>query len=114
MDKESYFITYSWMPKLGLRGTALAVYAVIYSFTEQGLTWHGSCATLAERVGSTRSNANRALTALMNRGFIKRVREEKKGYDFPEYVALEPEEGRAGTAQCCAETTQGLYRNDTQ
>ena len=112
--KESYFIIYSWMPKLGLRGTALGVYAVIYSFTERGQTWRGSCSTLAERVGATRSNANRALAALVNRGLVKRVREERKGHEFPEYVALKPEEGCAETAQGCAETAQGLCRNDTE
>ena len=108
MDKESYFITYSWMPKLGLRGTALAVYAVIYSFTEQGLTWHGSCSTLAERVEVNRTTVMKALSVLEKRGLIKRVGERRSGSGraIVEYTALKPE-GK------CNETQHSMCQNDT-
>ena len=102
------------MPKLGLRGTALAVYAVIYSFTEKGQTWRGSCSTLAERVGSTRGNVNEVLASLVKRGLIKRTDGDRSESSnaFPEYAALVPETD-SGPVMRLSENPTGVSENPT-
>ncbi len=91
--KENYCITYSWMDKLGLRQTAIRVYAVIYGFTKNGQSWHGSCSTLAEYAGTTRRSIMRALSCLAERGLIERIGVKCVGSGRPivEYKALRPD-----------------------
>ncbi len=97
------------MPKLGLHGTVRDVYAVICVFTEHGHTWRGSCAAVAELIGSTRENVNKAIAALMKRGLITCVRNERNGRDLPEYSALIPEPRCDKTSQeVCQNVTGGV------
>ena len=111
---EQYYMIYSWMPKLGLRGTALAVYAVIYGYTANGRTWHGSCGTLADRVGSTRENVSRTLASLTERGLIRTCGVHTGATAvYPEYVAQRPEAGCDKTSQGCDKISQGVCRNVT-
>ena len=113
-SKENFLITYSWMDDLGLRPAAVRVYAVIYSFTEHGQTWHGSCTTLAKYARSTRCYVNCILEELTERGLIRRVREERKGVSFPEYVAVRPGETDAAGAPRCSQIEQGMFENRTE
>ncbi|MBR0156254.1 MAG: helix-turn-helix domain-containing protein [Clostridia bacterium] len=92
---KGYYYIYKWMfDELGLRCRTVHAYAVIYNYTRNGLTWHGSCRELAERIGSTRCWTNRILADLERRGLIKRVGKRR---GIPEYIAIRPGEG-------CAET----------
>ena len=87
---------------------ALLIYALIYSFTEHGQTWHGSCQTLSKRVGITRANVMNALSTLTERGLIKRIGEKRvgSGRSIVEYTAQDPDDK-------CIESIHSMHRNDT-
>lgn len=96
------------MSELGLRPAALLIYALIYSFTEHGQTWHGSCQTLSKRVGITRANVMNALSSLTERGLIKRIGERRvgSGRSIVEYTALDPDDE-------CTESIPSMHQNNT-
>ena len=56
--------------RLCLSGTALLVYAVIYSFHESGGSCHASREYLARRVGVSERAVSSAVSELVSRGFV--------------------------------------------
>jgi len=55
---------------LGLRGVALKVYALIYSFTKAGGSCYGSLNYICERTGASRAAVKRATKKLLDCGYI--------------------------------------------
>ena len=83
------YSVYRFMTRdLGLRGAALQVFAVIYSFTTVGSgEFSGSREYLAETVGVCEKTVDRALSLLLRRGLLER-RERRLGYSTYEYIAV--------------------------
>lgn len=69
---ENYFQISGWMlNKLGLKGTTLNVYAIIYGFTQDGESeFTGSRQYLCEFTGATKPTIDKALCELVEKGFI--------------------------------------------
>lgn len=72
---ENYTVFGFMTRGLGLSGAELQVYAVIYSFSRDGVgTFSGSRAYLAATVGFSERTVTRALGTLLDKGYIKRSR----------------------------------------
>ena len=69
---ESYFQVSGWMiNRLGLKGTTLNVYAIIYGFTQDGETeFTGSRQYLCEFTGATKPTIDKSLNELIEKGLI--------------------------------------------
>lgn len=63
-----------WMiTKLGLKGNALIVYAIIYGFSQDGRThFTGSLQYLADWTSTTKPGVHKILRSLVNKGFIRK------------------------------------------
>ncbi len=83
---ENYTVYRFMTQELGLRGAALQVFAVIYSFTRAVGEFSGSREYLADTVGISIKTVDRAIGELNSRGLIMR-REERRGYTCFTYMA---------------------------
>lgn len=72
MRDENYYTIKGWMiNKLGLKGTQLSLYAIIYGFSQDGASvFRGSVKYLAEFCNVTENSARMNLRELENRGLI--------------------------------------------
>lgn len=70
--------------ELGLGGTRLLIYALIYSFKRSGLTYYGTQEYLADRIGCAVSTIRRSLKMLLDANLITKVYE--KGSKTPIYT----------------------------
>ena len=85
--KEWFYTITESMLSLGLRGTELNLFAILYGYSQKG---DGCCyatrAELATRCGvSSKRTIDAALDSLEERGFIVRVNVLKKGQTIPAY-----------------------------
>ena len=84
--ENSYYIVYDFMvEELKLNGTALMVYALIYSFTNAGSECYGSMQYIAERVGASRVTVYRALKELVEKNYV--IKRRSEGTNNISYVA---------------------------
>ena len=83
---DNYTVYRFMTQELLLRGAALQVFAVIYSFTRAVGEFGGSREYLAATVGISLKTVDRALGELQARGLIAR-REERRGYASFTYTA---------------------------
>lgn len=69
---DNYFTVKGWMlNRLGLKGTQLLLYAVIYGFSQDGQSaFKGAVGYLAEFAGVTETSARSNLNALVEKGLI--------------------------------------------
>ena len=69
---ENYYIIKGWMINdLKLKGTQLSLYAIIYGFSQDGVSaFKGSVGYLAEFCGVTENSARMNLRELQNKGLI--------------------------------------------
>lgn len=74
---------------LGLKGSELYIYAVIYGFSKQKKTFSGSLKYLSEVTGFTAVQSCNALKNLVNKGYIIKNAINARRI---EYTALMPEE----------------------
>ena len=73
-NKTSSFLIHSFMiDRLGLSGTELLVFALIYSFTKAGSSCYGSYDYIAGRVGASISTVGRAIKHLLEKNNIVRL-----------------------------------------
>lgn len=95
------------MQELGLRGTELNLYAILYGYSqEEDGCYYGTRATLAKRCGvSSTRTIDAALESLINKGLIRK-RIVKNGEQ-----TLITYSTRAKSAQGCAEIAQGIPKN---
>ena len=98
MKEWFYTITQS-MFDLGLRGTELNLFAVIYGYSQKGDgCYYGTRKELCERCGvSSLRTIDSALASLIEKGLINRFTFEKDGQTF--------------TAYGCADSAQGGVQN---
>ena len=88
MDNTNYITIQGWMVKeLKLRGNELLVFAIIYGFTQDGESrFQGSCAYLADWLGSSRQTALNMLNLLTNKGLITRTEKTVNGMRVCDYA----------------------------
>ena len=90
----SYYTIHKWMrTDLGLSGKEVDIYAVVYSFSRGGGgSFYGSLSTLGELVGaSSRSTLITALTGLVEKGLITKVRSRtERGELWIHYAVVNP------------------------
>ena len=70
--KDFYYTIHSFMThELGLKGSALVVYAIIYAFSGSGSsTFHGTLDFIAKHTGTCQNSARQAIKQLLNNGLI--------------------------------------------
>lgn len=86
IKSENHYTVIGWMRKLGLKGNDLAVYAIIYGFSqteEQKFT--GSLQYLADWCGSTKQGILKNLKNLIDAGLITKNEVIKNNVKFCEY-----------------------------
>lgn len=76
MKTESYVVLRPFMvEELGLKGSELVAYALIYGFSQDGESWFtGSARYVADWCGITRRNAINVLQKLTDKGLVEKVR----------------------------------------
>nr|UWI29869.1 MAG: Replication initiator protein A (RepA) N-terminus [Bacteriophage sp.] len=76
MQTESYVVLRPFMvEELGLKGSELVAYALIYGFSQDGESWFtGSAQYVADWCGIARRNAIGVLQRLTDRGLVEKVR----------------------------------------
>lgn len=86
IKNQSNFSIHGWMPKLGLKGTQLLIYALIYSYTKNGQEFKGSLTYLCEWSNCTRSTVINALKELTKKEFIFKTKVKKNNMTFCSYT----------------------------
>lgn len=71
---ENYYTIHGWMRnRLGLKGNELTIYAILYGFTQDGITeFSGSVAYLTEFIGVSKDTVSRILDKLEGYGYIEK------------------------------------------
>lgn len=74
MDNKGYFVVHEWMVKeLGLKGTELLVYAIIFGFTQiEEQRFFGTRRYLSEFTGASIPTIQRTLDCLVEKGLLTR------------------------------------------
>lgn len=91
IDDDNYFQVSGWMiNRLHLKGTELAVYAIIYGFTQAESQWFsGSRKYLADFTGvASNTTIDKCLANLVYRGLIEKKESVINGVHFNQYRAL--------------------------
>ena len=86
---ECYFQVSGWMiNRLGLKGTTLNVYAIIYGFTQDGESeFTGSRQYLCDFTGATKPTIDKALNDLIEMGLIIKISNTINNVLFNKYKA---------------------------
>lgn len=98
INPNAYFTVQGWMiSELGLKGNALLTYAIIYGFSQDGVTeYAGSSKYLCEWLGCTKKTVLVTLADLVERGLLEKKTVTKDGVRFCNYVAKTPHWLRGG------------------
>ena len=86
MENKAYTLIQDWMLDLPLSYREIAIYAIIYGFSQDGETrFEGSLGYLAFKTKATRDTARNALRKLVDGGLIERTIVNKNGVEFHTY-----------------------------
>lgn len=86
MENRGYTIIQDWMLDLPLSYTEIAIYAIIYGFSQDGeSSFRGSLGYLATKCKSSRDTARRALRKMEELGYIERIVIPVNGVEFNTY-----------------------------
>lgn len=113
MKEWFYTITQS-MLELGLRGTELNLFAVIYGYSQKGDgCFYGTRGELCERCGvSSLRTIDSALNSLVEKGLIRRFDFEKEGQKYTAYgCAISARGGVQNLHGGCAKIARGGCAN---
>ncbi len=101
--------------RLGLKGTELLLYALVYAFSQDDSgCFYGSNDYAAKKVGCARESVNRTLSALEKRGLLTRAEGQHKGRRTIDYVAIVPTEGCDNLSQCDKNSQDSVTKNHTK
>lgn len=91
INPNTYYTVQAWMVNdLGLHGNELAIYAIIYGFSQDGRSeFLGSISYFQEWLGCSRPTAIKALTSLVDKGLVEK-RQATNGIDPNGYKAILP------------------------
>lgn len=86
---ENYFQVNGWMlTRLGLKGTALQLYAIIYGFSQDGeSSFTGSLQYLSDFTNSSKPTVIKALKELVDRGYVLKTENLLNGVKLNTYKA---------------------------
>lgn len=85
-NTDMYFTIHHWMiTELGLKGTSLMVYALLYSYTQTVGEFSGSLSYLAERVNATVQQVHKQLKDMVERGLLEKEDVFKNGVKYVRY-----------------------------
>ena len=89
IQPHAYYTVQGWMrEELGLKGNALAVYAIIYGFSQDGASeYAGSSRYLAEWLGCSKQTILSCLAELTEKGHLIKRTTYQNGVTFCNYVA---------------------------
>ena len=88
-DTNYYQVTGWMLNRLGLKGTALQVYAIIYGFSQDGEScFSGSLQYLCDFTGASRSTVIRVLKDLTEQGFVLKTENVLNGVQLNTYKAV--------------------------
>ena len=83
---DSYIKIYGFMRSaMNLEKTELLVYALVYSYFRNSTPFTGSREYIAEWVGSGKTAVDRALSTLIEKGYITKTARRERGYSYIEY-----------------------------
>jgi uncharacterized phage protein (TIGR02220 family) len=90
---DNYYVVQGWMRnKLGLKGNALDIYAIIYGFSQVShQEFTASINYLSEWLGVSRVTVINALKDLVEKGYLTKESEEKNGVIYNRYTAVVPD-----------------------
>lgn len=90
IDPKNYYIVQGWMiSELGLKGNALAAYAIIYGFSQDGnCEFTGSARYLAEWLDCSRSTIMEVLKKLVEQGYLTKRDSTQNGVKYCAYAAV--------------------------
>ncbi len=99
MKDENYFTVIGWMAnQLGLSGTELLTYAIVYGFTQDGETeYKGSSKYLMDTINCSKNTAINALNNLTEKGLIEKIAENINGVVFNRYKVNQTRIPKIGT-----------------
>lgn len=88
--QNNYITILGWMvTELGLNGSALLIYAIIYGFSQNGDdSYTGSRQYLADWTNTTKRNVTKVLNNLVENGLIFKEEKEKNGVKFCSYKTV--------------------------
>lgn len=85
---ETYFVVYHWMiTRLGLKGAALLVYALIYGYTKAVGEFSGSLAYISSHTGVGKSQVQEALKKMVEAGLLKKQDVYANSLKLVKYIA---------------------------
>lgn len=89
INPNTYYTVQAWMVNdLGLHGNELAIYAIIYGFSQDGRSeFGGSISYIQEWLGCSKNTAKKAINGLVEKGLIKR-KLSTNGVDTNSYRAV--------------------------
>ena len=83
---DSYIKIYGFMRSaMNLEKTELLVYALVYSYFRNSMPFTASREYIAEWVGSGKTEVDRALSTLIDKGYIIKTTKRERGYTCIEY-----------------------------
>ena len=86
---ENYYQVSGWMiTKLGLKSYELQAFAIIYGFTQDGVSlYSGSLSYISEWLGASRPTTIKTLKSLVDKGYILKEQNTINGVAFNKYYA---------------------------
>ena len=104
---ENYYQVSGWMlNRLGLKGTALDVYAIIYSFSQDGESWFtGSLQYLSDFTNTTTRTIISTLKDLTEKGYLVKREALVNGVKYNDYRAV------TKPARGSEKISQGVVKN---
>lgn len=90
INPNNYYTVQGWMlSELGLKGNALAAYAIIYGFSQDGVSeYAGSSKYLCEWMNCSKKTVLTTLANLTEQGLLVKKTLNKNGVIFNNYVAV--------------------------
>ena len=110
---DNFYLIGGWMiNRLGLKGTALQIFAIIYGFSQDGEgEFKGSLRYLCDFTGASKNTVIKALKDLADRGYILKTESQLNGVKLCTYRSAP---GVQNLNRGGAETAPGLCRNCTE
>lgn len=95
MKDENFYVVHGWMVnRLKLKGNKLAIYAIIYGFSQdQESTFTGSLKYMANCLSCSRTTVINSLSELCDEGFIEKKSDTKNGILFNSYRVVQKMDG---------------------
>lgn len=93
IKNENYYVVQGWMrSELGLSGNALAIYAIVYGFSQVShQEFTASINYLCEWLGVSRPTVINTLKDLVDKGYLTKESEEKNNIIYNRYTAVVPD-----------------------